>query len=51
MWERASTGLNYPNQQGRTTHALMVQYWASYGFVVEQNGMFAEQERNPGIGS
>ena len=50
-WTRASPGLNYPNQQGHTGHKEMIQYWAAYGFVVEQNGTFAEQERNPGIGS
>jgi hypothetical protein len=50
-WTRASPGLNYTNAQRRTSHADMVQYWSMYGFIVEQNGMFAEQERNPGIGS
>jgi hypothetical protein len=49
-WARTSAGLKFPGEQGRTTHADMVQFWSMFGFVVEKNGMFAEQERNPGIG-
>lgn len=50
-WTRPSPGLHYPNQQGQSTHEEMVQYWASFGFVVEQSGMFVEQERATNIGS
>jgi hypothetical protein len=50
-WTRPSPGLHYRNAQGYSTHEEMLQYWASFGFIVEQSGMFAEQERNPGIGS
>jgi hypothetical protein len=49
-WARTSDGLKFPGGQGRTSHADMAQFWSMFGFVVEQNGMFAEQERNPGIG-
>jgi hypothetical protein len=49
-WARASQGLHY-SSQGPTSHADMLRYWASYGFVVKQGDMWAEQERNSGIGT
>jgi hypothetical protein len=50
-WARPSANLHYASQ-GQSSKSDMLRWWASFGFVVQQpGGMFAEQERNPGIGS
>jgi len=50
-WSRPDPGLRFAGNQAQTGHVDMIQYWSAFGFVVERNGMFAEQERNPGIGT
>ncbi|HJV89363.1 MAG TPA: LodA/GoxA family CTQ-dependent oxidase [Holophagaceae bacterium] len=50
-WARPSAGRRYANASGVTSHEDMVKYWSMYGFVVQKDGMFIEQERNPGIGT
>jgi hypothetical protein len=50
-WARPSAGRRYGNSSGVTSHEDMVKYWSMYGFVVQKDGLFIEQERNPGIGT
>jgi hypothetical protein len=50
-WARPDPGMHWADSQGHTSHAEMLQYWSMFGFVVRQGGMFAEQERTPGIGT
>lgn len=50
-WARPSPGLRYGNASGVSSHEDMVKYWSMYGFVVQKDGMFIEQERNAGIGT
>ncbi len=50
-WARPSDGLHYPNAQRQTTGLELVQYWAKYGFVVQQGSIFAEQERASDLGT